>query len=150
MSLTSEDIKQLSSQVEKLTMGAPFEVVMQADEIIEQGETMLKDSRTTDPLHSSQVVFDTAGLDDLQASMLKFGKHKYGMCTQYMYCKLSGTMRTSVLKDVYCFYIQHLAPTPSPLSIRTHTVFLSFHLKHLVRLIICKPLLRMGNQPVLC
>ena len=78
-------------------MGAPFEVVMQADEIIERGETMLKDSRTADPLHSSQVVFDTAGLDDLQASMLKFGKHKYGT---YEYCKHFDTVCTSVLIHV--------------------------------------------------
>lgn len=81
MSKTSEDLKQLSSQVEKLTtMGAHFEVALQADDIIEQGKTMLESSRTADPLHSSQVIFDTTGLADLQASILKFGRHAYGMC----------------------------------------------------------------------
>lgn len=81
MSVTSEDLKQLSSQVEKLTAtGTPFEVVLQADDVIEQGKTMLESSRTADPLHSSQVILDTTGLDDLQASILKFGRHAYGMC----------------------------------------------------------------------
>lgn len=81
MSVTSEDLKQLSSQVEKLTAtGTPFEVVLQADDVIEQGKTMLESNRTADPLHSSQVILDTTGLDDLQASILKFGRHAYGMC----------------------------------------------------------------------
>lgn len=79
MSLTSGDLKQLSSQVERLTtMGAPFEVVMQADEVIERGKTLLESCRTADPLHSAQVVFDTTGLDDLQAKILEFGKHTFG------------------------------------------------------------------------
>lgn len=112
MSLTSEDIKQVSSQVEKLTtMGAPFEVVMQADEIIDRGETLLESSRTADSLHSSQVVFDTTGIDDSQAGILAFGKYTFGVC-------IASSLAACMCPLLYCLH------TISDSSLHTPCLFL--------------------------